>query len=117
MPPSAYLKRALALGRTELPLFAAAFACLAATSAASLTLPQFTGTILDCVFRAESAAFRRGVALLAAYSAASGFFGGVKSLCFSVVGRRLAFTVRVQLFRAVLAQARAPFRFRFRFRF
>lgn len=63
-----------------------------------LALPNFQGSILDCVWRGDAAAFRRDVALLVLYSLASGLFGGLRSLCFNLVGRRLAFEVRNKLF-------------------
>lgn len=56
------------------------------------------------MFKQNRPGFKRDVLFLACYSTASGAFGGLRSLCFSVVGRRLAFTVRNQLFRAALIQ-------------
>jgi ATP-binding cassette subfamily B protein len=103
-PPTAYFARALSLARAEAPLLAAAFACLAATTAATLALPNFQGRILDTVWRGDATAFRRDVLLLVAYSAASGAFGGARSLCFNLVGRRLAFDLRNGLLRAILRQ-------------
>lgn len=47
LPPSQYFLRALRLVRGEWALFGVAFACLAATTAATLTLPNYTGSILD----------------------------------------------------------------------
>ncbi len=37
-------------------------------------------------------------------SVATGFFGGIRSLCFSVVGAKMANDVRVKLFQAVIIQ-------------
>jgi hypothetical protein len=103
-PPSAYFMRALALARSEGPLLAAAMTCLAATTAATLSLPHYQGRILDTVWRGDAPAFRRDVAMLVAYSVASGAFGGLRALCFNLVGRRLAFDVRNSLLRALLTQ-------------
>lgn len=134
-PPSSFFLRALRLVRPEAPLFALAFACLLATTVATLALPNFQarrrlpaaaaavssprltrpppfpfpfpfdpqGHILDTVWQGDAPAFRRDVALLVLYSLASGLFGGLKSLCFNLVGRRLAFEVRNALLRSILA--------------
>jgi|APGre2960657444_1045066.scaffolds.fasta_scaffold00360_3 ABC-type multidrug transport system fused ATPase/permease subunit len=103
-PPTAFLMRALFLVKSEAALFMLAFFCLLATTAATLALPNFQGSILDCVFRGDLPAFKRDVLLLIVYSVASGAFGGARSLCFSLVGRRLAFEVRNMLLRAMLIQ-------------
>jgi ABC-type multidrug transport system fused ATPase/permease subunit len=108
-PPTAYFARALSLARSEAPLLAAAFACLAATTAATLALPNFQGRILDTVWRGDATAFRKDVLLLILYSTASGAFGGARSLCFNLVGRRLAFDLRNGLLRAILRQDTAFF--------
>lgn len=39
---------------------------------------------MEQVFKRNRPGFKRDVAFLAAYSAASGAFGGLRSLCFSV---------------------------------
>ena len=96
--------RALALARSEGPLLAAAMTCLAATTAGTLSLPRYQGRILDTVWRGDAHAFRRDVAMLVVYSVASGAFGGLRALCFNLVGRRLAFDVRNSLLRALLTQ-------------
>lgn len=49
LPPSQYFKRALQLASGEWVLFAVAFSCLVATTIATLTLPNYTGSILDQV--------------------------------------------------------------------
>ena len=103
-PPSAYFLRALSMARSEGPLLAAAMTCLAATTAATLTLPHYQGRILDTVWRGDAIAFRRDVTMLVLYSIASGAFGGLRALCFNLVGRRLAFDVRNSLLRALLTQ-------------
>ena len=103
-PPSAFFLRALKLVKSELPLFFLACSCLVATSIATLSLPNFTGRVLDYVFAGDVAGFKHNVFLLVCYSIASGAFGGLRSLCFSLVGRRLAYEVRTSLFRSLLAQ-------------
>jgi len=103
-PPSAFFVRALRLVKSELPLFFLACLCLLATSIATLSLPNYTGSILDTVFAGDVAAFKRDVFLLVLYSIASGAFGGLRSLCFSLVGRRLAYEVRTSLLRSLLSQ-------------
>jgi len=108
-PPTAFFVRALGLVRSEWPLFLLAFLCLFATTATQLALPNFQGTILDHVFERDAAAFRTQVLQLVVFSALSGAFGGARSLCFSLVGRRLSFVVRNSLLRAMLAQDAAFF--------
>ena len=107
--PTAFFFRALGLVRSEAPLFALAFVCLFATSAAQLALPNYQGGILDRVFARDVSGFHKQVMQLIVFSGASGLFGGARSLCFSLVGRRLSFVVRNMLLRSILTQDTAFF--------
>ena len=99
-----YFRRALKLCWPERHIFALAFACLAANSAASLALPNFQGMILDKVIAGDEAAFRRTIVTYVLISVGTGLFGGLRGLCFAVVGRRMAAAVRRKLFRGIICQ-------------
>jgi ABC-type multidrug transport system fused ATPase/permease subunit len=81
-----------------------AVACLLATSAASIILPNFQGEILDSVIRGDHAEFEWDIKLYVLISVGLGFFGGIKSLAWSIVGSHLANDVRNKLFRAIIVQ-------------
>eukprot|EP00238_Polyblepharides_amylifera_P006005 CAMPEP_0196597224 /NCGR_PEP_ID=MMETSP1081-20130531/90310_1 /TAXON_ID=36882 /ORGANISM="Pyramimonas amylifera, Strain CCMP720" /LENGTH=775 /DNA_ID=CAMNT_0041922543 /DNA_START=73 /DNA_END=2400 /DNA_ORIENTATION=- len=99
-----YFMRALQLVLPESPLFLSAFVCLAAASGAALLLPTFQGHIFDAVIAKDPHKFLHNVELAAGTSFLIGVFGGIRGLCFQVVGRRLAFRVRNALFKGIISQ-------------
>jgi hypothetical protein len=101
---AAFMKRALGLCRPQLGLFIMAFVCLIANTLASLLLPNYQGQILDHVVQQDSSGFKESVLLYLGLSIATGFFGALRSLAFSIVGRKISAEVRMRLFRAALVQ-------------
>ena len=85
-------------------LIAVAIVCLVATAGARLALPNFQGDILDNVFQGEEEEFWANVRLLAACSVVTGLFGAVRTAAISVVGRRIAWMVRNNLFSSIVVQ-------------
>eukprot|EP00271_Cylindrocystis_brebissonii_P005331 TRINITY_DN17326_c0_g1_i1.p1 TRINITY_DN17326_c0_g1~~TRINITY_DN17326_c0_g1_i1.p1 ORF type:complete len:952 (-),score=203.08 TRINITY_DN17326_c0_g1_i1:320-3175(-) len=104
-----YLVRAIALARGELPTLVLGFLCLGVTSVSSLVLPNYQGHILDDVIAMDTRSFRRDVFLMIMYSLITGIFGGIRGLCFSVVGKRLLKTLEDKLFSGVIIQDIAYF--------
>jgi ABC-type multidrug transport system fused ATPase/permease subunit len=101
---SAYLVRALKLTKPHAPIITLAVVCLLATSAASIILPNFQGEILDAVIAGDHSAFAFDIKLYILISVGLGFFGGIKSLAFNIVGSHIANDVRNRLFRAIIVQ-------------
>ncbi len=109
MTTRAYFVRALKFAKPNAHLILIAVLCLAANSGARLALPNFQGDILDNVFNADDDAFWKNVKLLISFSVVTGFFGAIRSAAISVVGRRIAFQVRNELFKAIIVQDIAYF--------
>jgi ABC-type multidrug transport system fused ATPase/permease subunit len=99
-----YVKRAAALIQSESFLFSLALLCLGIYNLLSLFIPRLQGVILDAVVNDKQSRFNSNILLFLYVSIAAGFFGGLQSLFFNVVGRRLAKTVRCQLFRGIVIQ-------------
>lgn len=70
----------------------------------SLLLPRLQGIILDAVVNDRRSKFNANVLFYLYVSLGTGFFGGLQSLCFSIVGRKIAKTVRCRLFRGIVLQ-------------
>jgi ABC-type multidrug transport system fused ATPase/permease subunit len=102
------VKRAGALIRSESLLFSLALLCLGIYNVMSLFIPRLQGVILDAVVNDKQSKFNSSILLFLYVSIAAGFFGGLQSLLFNVVGRRLAKTVRCQLFRGIIIQVPSP---------
>lgn len=94
----------MAIAGTEWRLFSVAMISLCCYNLLSLALPKLQGAILDAVVRDKSAKFDRNVELYLFVSLGVGMLGGIQSLCFSVVGRKIAKTIRLQLFRGIIIQ-------------
>jgi hypothetical protein len=75
----------------------------------SLALPKLQGAILDAVVNDKGVKFDRNVELYLFVSIGVGFLGGIQSLCFSVVGRKIAKTIRLRLFTGIIIQVCGPF--------
>ena len=65
--------------------------------------------ILDDVINMDAPTFQRHVFLMAIFSLISGVFGGIRGLCFSVVGKRVLKTLQDKLFGGVIIQDIAYF--------
>eukprot|EP00048_Salpingoeca_helianthica_P017049 m.235427 g.235427 ORF g.235427 m.235427 type:complete len:701 (+) comp20065_c0_seq1:721-2823(+) len=101
---AAFMKRALGLCRPQMGLFILAFLCLIANTLASLLLPNYQGQILDRVVQQDSSGFKESVLLYMGLSIATGLFGALRSLAFSIVGRKISAEVRIRLFRSAIMQ-------------
>ena len=66
--------------------------------------PLTPGKILDAVVHADTSEFNTVVVAYLLLSVTSGAFGGLRSLLFNIVGRRLSNTIRVQLYKGIVIQ-------------
>lgn len=99
-----YLVRALKLAKPHLFLIILACVCLLVTSTSALFLPNFQGKILDAVYSMDRPALNDYIRWYLIISVTTGFFGGLKSLCFKIVGSKMSNDVRTKLFRAIIVQ-------------
>ncbi|GJP71877.1 hypothetical protein CLOP_g2672 [Closterium sp. NIES-67] len=111
LTPRQYLMRSIGLAYKELPLIVTGFTCLAVTSGAGLLIPTYQGRIVDDVKDAhvDKAKFHQDVIAMALCSLVTGIFGGLRGLCFSVVGKRVLKTLQDKLFEGVIIQDIAYF--------
>ena len=119
----AYFARGLKLVAPHLPLFGVALLCLCANSLINLFMPNFQGRIIDAVIAGhtacatnataahgsaecdgKTAAFLDVVTWYLILSVTTGALGGLRSLCFNLVGRRIMVWVRSRLYRAIIVQ-------------
>lgn len=106
---SMYMMRALRLAAPHWSLMLVAFLCLLATTASSLFLPNFQGTILDNVIQMDKDKFLTNIYLYLMLSVAVGFFGGLRTLCFNIMGRKMSNNITVELFENMVFQDIAYF--------
>lgn len=99
-----YFRRAATLAWPQWRLFAVAFSCLLVGSIMSNLMPHFQGQILDSIIQADHDGFGGLVRLYLILSVSVGFFEAIRSLCFNLAGRRMAMSIRNDLFRAVMRQ-------------
>ena len=99
-----YFMRSVKLVGTEWPLFSVALIALIATNCANLFMPTIQGTILNDVVDGDTHEFNKWVQIYLVVCIASGFFGGIQTLCFNIVGRKLANTIRNKLFSGIIMQ-------------
>ena len=69
-----------------------------------LFTPHIQGSILDQVLQGDVSSFAESIKLYIGASLLGGVFSGGQSLCFSIIGRRLANQVRNRLFSGMLRQ-------------
>jgi hypothetical protein len=99
-----YFFRALKLVYGERYLFALGMLFLLASNGVSLFMPNVQGSVLNSVVASDSSAFHHWVLIYLIMSVCSGLIGGIQSLCFSVVGRRLSNTIRKGLYAGIIVQ-------------
>lgn len=99
----------MSIAGTEWKLFSIAMFSLCCYNLLSLALPKLQGAILDAVVNDKGVKFDRNVELYLFVSIGVGFLGGIQSLCFSVVGRKIAKTIRLRLFTGIIIQVCGPF--------
>eukprot|EP00850_Spirogloea_muscicola_P007655 SM000039S14485 [mRNA] locus=s39:386760:390769:+ [translate_table: standard] len=111
-----YLMRAVALARQELFVISIGFMCLGVTSTSGLILPHYQVLLPAKLWQdprpgdqAQPTRIRRDVLLMVVFSLVTGIFGGIRGLCFSVVGKRVLKTLQDRLFQGVIIQDVAYF--------
>lgn len=111
---SAYLKRSLQVARSELPLLTLSFLLLAASSASQLLLPHFQGHIIDKVIpdtngQYDKDGFIKFIRIYVLVMLVQGAISTLYSAIFTLVSRRLKFTIRNALLEKIMAQDVAYF--------
>lgn len=104
MTNSSYFSRALQLAGSEWVLFAVAILCLIGNNGLGLMSPHIQGNILDSVVQGARGRFEQAVRMYLFVAVMTGIIGGAQSLSFNIVGRKLANTVRLQLYRSIVVQ-------------
>ena len=67
-------------------------------------MPRIQGSILNTVVEEDTHDFYYWMKLYVIAAVASGLFGAIQSLCFNIVGRKLANTIRTRLFKGMIRQ-------------
>lgn len=99
-----YFMRALKLVYGERRLFSIGLLLLLCSNGVSLFMPSIQGSVLNAVVDSDEGQFHLWVTIYLAMCVASGLIGGLQSLCFSVVGRRLSNTIRKALYGGIIIQ-------------
>lgn len=99
-----YFFRALKLVYGERYIFTIGMIFLLASNGVSLFMPNIQGSVLNSVVDGDNGAFHYWVLIYLIMSVCSGLIGGIQSLCFSVVGRRLSNTIRKGLYAGIVVQ-------------
>ena len=111
---TSYFARSLRIARPELPLLLISFFLLALSSATKLLLPHFQGRIIDTVIpdadgKVDRSAFTHCIKLYVALMVGQGAVSTLYSAIFTLVSRRLKFTIRNSLCERILSQDVAYF--------
>lgn len=96
------VREAAKLMRPSWLLVFTALACVVASGVASLALPSYQGKIIDAVYARDRGRFRKCLYLYLAFSIGTAATQALRALCFQVVGRRLACSLRNELYAAIL---------------
>eukprot|EP00980_Cylindrotheca_fusiformis_P015134 scaffold4180_cov99-Cylindrotheca_fusiformis.AAC.15 len=110
-----YFRRSLQMAKSELPLLIVSFGLLALSSVSKLLLPHFQGHIIDKVIPDENtgeydkAGFRKYIQIYILIMLVQGAVSTLYSAIFTLVSRRLKFTIRNALLEKILAQDMAYF--------
>lgn len=110
-----YFLRALKLAKPHCGLILVALVCLLVNAASQLFAPNLQGEILDDVISGVNAPdsagrhrafaqFTKDIQFYIAVNVATGLFGSVRSLCFSLVGSKISNDVRNGLYTSILRQ-------------
>jgi len=99
-----YFVRSLKLIKEEWKIFTFGIMALLAYNMASLLTPKVQGAILNAVVDANYESFGKSVKFYLLISIFAGLFGGMQSLSFNVVGRKLTNTIRKKLFKGIIIQ-------------
>lgn len=111
---SSYFQRSMAVAQSEWPLLLVSFVLLAASSVTRLLLPHLQGKIIDHVLPREDgtydrAGFKRYILLYVWFMMGQGAVSTLYSAIFTLVSRRLKFTIRNALLERILSQDVAYF--------
>ena len=109
-----YFKRSLKVAKNELPLLILSFCLLATSSVSRLLLPHFQGHIIDKVIPQDDGSydksgFLRFIKIYIWLMVIQGAISTIYSAIFTLVSRRLKFTIRNALLEKILAQDVAYF--------
>ena len=115
-----YFSRSLKVARKELPLLLLSFVLLAASCMSRLLLPHYQGKIIDKVIPQQQsngdddddydkAGFRKYIQIYIWLMIAQGAVSTIYSAIFTLVSRRLKFTIRNSLLEKILSQDVAYF--------
>ena len=99
-----YFCRAMRLMATHRILVLVSFMCLLVNCATQLILPNYTGKILDSVAKKEQSTFQSTLTVYLICASLTGLFGGIRNLCISITGRKIATDVRIKLFSSIMVQ-------------
>ena len=111
---ASYLRRSMEIARSELPLLGVSFVLLGASSVSRLLLPHFQGTIIDKVIPNAAGDYDKDgfsyyIKLYVFLMLGQGALSTLYSAIFTLVSRRLKFTIRNSLFERILSQDVAYF--------
>jgi len=99
-----YMKKAMTFAKAHVFLIMIAFIFLLTASVPVLLLPNYQGIVLDKVIHGDREGFKHNVIVFVILSATVGFCGGIRNLCFSVVGQKMLNDVQHKLFTAMIKQ-------------
>jgi len=92
------------LMRPDWALVLTAWLCVCASGGAALALPSYQGQIIDAVYGRERGRFRNRLELYLIFSVGTAASQALRAFCFQCVGRRLACSLRNELYRGILRQ-------------
>ena len=107
--PKDYLWRVMGLAKLEWQLLTLAITTTVITSCAALFIPKFQGAAFDAAIESDEQKFNEFVTLLLLSSIGVAVFSSFKRACFSLVGQRLNYKVRLSLYKTILKQDIAYF--------
>jgi len=99
-----YVKRGLLFASPHTFMVFLALLMMLLASGANLVLPHYQGKILDNVIQQDYIDFYLDIKLFLAFSAAVGLFGGIRNLCFNIIGQQMQTEIRDVLFTSVMTQ-------------
>lgn len=106
---TSYVQRSVQVAKQELPLLLVSFLLLATSSLSQLLLPHFQGSIIDKVVpgpdgQYDTAGFKHLIKLYLIIMIVQGAVSTLYSAIFTLVSRRLKFTIRNTLLEKILSQ-------------
>ena len=101
---STFFIRSLKLSLAFWPLLTAALVTMIACQAVSLLNPSVQGRVFDSIIKQDYNTFRSLITEYLIINACLGILASLQSLSLELVGRKLAFTAREQLFASIISQ-------------